>query len=147
VFVAMVIAVVVLLPPLVERTGLGLGTRRLLNVLVWPVLAAAFASTLAVLYRFGPDRRPARWRWVSVGAGFSVAGFTAVTLGFRIYMSRFGSYNETYGSLSAVVVIVLLGAEINAEIEHQTSVDTTVGRERPMGSRGAVKADSRGELR
>jgi membrane protein len=157
VFVAMVIAVVVLLPPLVERTGLGLGTRRLLNVLVWPVLAAAFASALAVLYRFGPDRRPAQWRWVSVGAGFSVAGFTAVTLGFRIYVSQFGSYNETYGSLSAVVVIllwlwltaviVLLGAEINAEIEHQTSVDTTVGRERPMGSRGAVKADSLGELR
>lgn len=154
-FVAAAVFSVVALPQVIERTGLGIGTRRLLNILIWPGLGIGFMLALAVVYRVAPDRRPARWRWVSVGSIFALVAWIAVTLGFRLYVSNFGSYNETYGSLAGVVialfwlwltaVIVLLGAEINAESEHQTAQDTTVGRERPMGHRGAVKADSVGD--
>ena len=157
VFVALAVFSVVGLPVLIDRTGLGIGTRRLLNILIWPGLAMSFGVALAVIYRIAPDRRPARWRWVSTGSVFAIVAWVVVTLGFRVYVSNFGSYNETYGSLAAVVVIllwlwltaviVLLGAEINAEIEHQTEVDTTVGGEQPIGRRGAVKADTLGKLR
>ena len=156
VFVALAVFSVVGLPLLIDRTGLGIGTRRLLNVLIWPGLAISFGVALAILYRIAPDRRAARWRWVSVGSVFAIVAWTVVTLGFRVYVANFGSYNETYGSLAAVIVIllwlwltaviVLLGAEINAEVEHQTAEDTTVGDEQPMGRRGAVKADTLGEL-
>lgn len=156
-FVAAAVFSVVAFPAVIERTGLAIGTRRLLNVLIWPGLAIGFMLALAVVYRVGPDRRAARWRWVSIGSVFALVAWIAVTLGFRLYVSQFGSYNETYGSLAGVIVslfwlwltaaIVLLGAEINAELEHQTAEDTTVGGEQPMGRRGAVKADSLGELR
>lgn len=157
VFVAFAVFVVVGFPELISRTGLGVGTRRLLNILIWPGLAVSFGGALALLYRIAPDRSAAHWKWVSVGSIFAVLAWVAVTLGFRFYVSSFGSYNETYGSLAAVVVIllwlwltaviVLLGAEINAEIEHQTEVDTTVGGDQPIGRRGAVKADTLGKLR
>lgn len=157
VFVAFAVFVVVGFPELISRTGFGVGTRRLLNILIWPGLAVAFGAALALLYRLAPDRSAAHWKWVSVGSVFSVVAWVAVTFGFRLYVSSFGSYNETYGSLAAVVVIllwlwltaviVLVGAEINAEIEHQTEVDTTTGGEQPIGSRGAVKADTLGKLR
>lgn len=156
-FVAFAVFVVVGFPELISRTGFGVGTRRLLNILIWPGLAVSFGAALALLYRIAPDRSAAHWKWVSVGSIFAVVAWVAVTLGFRFYVSSFGSYNETYGSLAAVVVIllwlwltaviVLLGAEINAEIEHQTEHDTTVGGEQQMGLRGAVKADTLGRLR
>jgi len=154
-FAATAIFAVIGLPILIERTGLGIGTRRLLNILIWPGLAIMFGIALAVLYRLSPDRRDAHWKWVTVGSMFAIAAWVVVTLGFRLYVSTFGSYNETYGSLSAVVVmllwlwltsiIILLGAEINAETEHQTARDTTVGGDQPMGQRGAVKADTLGK--
>ena len=157
VFVALSVFVVVGFPALIDETGLGIGTRRLLNILIWPFLALAFGAALALLYRIAPDRSAAHWKWVSVGSVFAIVAWVLVTLGFRVYVSRFSSYNETYGSLSAVVVIllwlwltaviVLLGAEINAEIEHQTEFDTTVGGEQPIGQRGAVKADTLGTAR
>jgi membrane protein len=157
VFVAFAVFVVVGFPELISRTGLGVGTRRLLNILIWPGLALSFGCALALMYRVAPDRSAANWKWVSVGSISSVLAWVAVTFGFRLYVSSFGSYNETYGSLTAVVVIllwlwltaviVLLGAEINAEIEHQTEIDTTVGDDQPIGQRGAVKADTLGKLR
>jgi membrane protein len=156
-FVAFAVFVVVGFPALIEETGLGIGTRRLLNILIWPGLAIAFGVALSVLYRHAPDRSDAHWTWVSVGSIFAIVAWVLVTLGFRLYVSQFGSYNETYGSLGAVVVImmwmwltaviVLLGAEINAEVEHQTAMDTTVGGEQPIGERGAVKADTLGAIR
>lgn len=107
---------------------------------------------MAALYRFAPDRSDARWRWVTLGSVFAIAGWIAVSIGFRFYVTRFGSYNETYGSLGAIVVtllwlylsavIVIVGAEINAEIEHQTMRDSTIGPEQPLGQRGAIKADT-----
>jgi membrane protein len=155
-FVASAVFAVVALPAIIERTGFGIGTRRLLNILIWPGLAVGFMLALAVIYRVAPDRRPARWSWVSVGSVFALVAWIAVTLGFRVYVSNFNSYNETYGSLAGVIialfwlwltaVIVLLGAEINAELEHQTAEDTTIGGDQPMGQRGAVKADSVAEV-
>lgn len=155
-FVASAVFSVVALPAIIDRTGFDFGMRRILNILIWPGLAIGFGLSLAVLYRFAPDRRPPRWRWVSVGSVFGVVAWVIVTLGFRLYVSNFASYNETYGSIAAVIVlmlwlwltavIVLLGAEINAEIEHQTAQDTTVGASAPLGERHAAKADSLGEL-
>ncbi|PWC37480.1 YihY/virulence factor BrkB family protein [Azospirillum sp. TSO35-2] len=124
----------------------------------WPILAVAIVVALAVLYRYAPDRREPQWRWVSWGSATATVVWLLGSAGFSVYVSHFGSYNETYGSVGAVVIlllwfnltsyVVLLGAELNAEIEHQTARDTTDrdGRpERPMGRRDAYVADTLGE--
>jgi membrane protein len=125
------------------------------EVLSWVVAAAIMAAGLAVLYRFGPDRDGARWQWVSPGAAFAVVAWVVVSIGFRFYVSRFGSYQETYGSLAAIIVVltwlflsaavVIIGAEINAELERQTARDTTKGTPEPRGRRDAYAADTVGE--
>jgi membrane protein len=107
---------------------------------------------LAVVYRLGPDRDAPRIRWVSTGAAVATIIWLAASIGFSIYVATFGNYAKTYGSLAAVVILmlwlwltayaVLLGAEINAEAEQQTARDTTKGEPRPLGERNAVKADS-----
>jgi membrane protein len=109
---------------------------------------------LAVLYRFGPSRREARWEWLSVGALFASVLWIAGSTALSWYLSNFGNYSATYGSLGAAIglmmwmwmsaTIVLFGAELNSEIEHQTAVDSTIGRPKPMGARGAVMADTLG---
>lgn len=117
------------------------------------LLAAALASlTIAAIYRYGPDRDEPKWRWLTPGSLIATLLWLAATLGFGFYVSNFGSYNATYGSLGAVVVllmwlylsayVLLLGAELNAELEHQTARDTTEGPERPMGARRAAMADT-----
>lgn len=118
----------------------------------WVGLALVSAVVLAVVYRYAPERRDARTAWVSVGAVVATAIWVLASLGFSTYVQWFGSYAETYGALAGVIVLllwlwltsmaVLLGAELNAEAEHQTDVDTTVGPDRPRGERGAVKADT-----
>ena len=112
------------------------------------MLAAAVAATL---YRFGPSRRRARWRWLTPGSVLFALAFVLLTLGFGFYVGKFGNYNATYGSLAAVVIlltylylssyILIFGAELNSELEHQTARDTTRGPERPLGRRGAWVAD------
>ena len=106
---------------------------------------------LAVLYRYAADRDHPKWRWVSVGSVSALCGWLLVSVAFRLYVSKFASYNETYGALGSVVVLltwlylsamaVILGAEINTEIERQTLVDSTVGEPEPIGQRGADAAD------
>lgn len=120
----------------------------------WPALLVATSIGIATLYRFGPSREPAKWRWLTWGAAFASVVWLAASVGFSYYLENFADYNATYGTLGAVigfmiwtwisVAIVLLGAELNAELEHQTSVDTTVGPARPLGSRGARMADTVG---
>ena len=117
-------------------------------------LAVLFLGGLAVLYRYGPDREDAEIAWLTPGALLALVLWLVVSVGFSIYVANFGSYNETFGSLAGVIVlltwmwlsvfIVLLGAEVNAEMEAQTTHDTTTGRDRPMGTRGAEKADNLG---
>lgn len=128
----------------------------LIRIAFW--LAAAFAAStvIATIYRYAPNRRKARWRWLTAGSAFATIGWLAMTLGFGFYVANFANYNATYGALSAVVVmlmwlflsayILILGAELNSEIEHQTALDTTVGRPRPMGERRAYVADTLGEV-
>jgi membrane protein len=121
----------------------------------WPLLAVAVMVVLAVLYRYGPSRDKPQWTWVSWGAVVATVLWLITSILFSVYVANFGSYNETYGSLGVVVVflmwlylsayIVLIGAELNAEMEHQTTRDTTRGAEQPMGRRGAQKADTVGE--
>lgn len=125
-----------------------------LPLLRWPALFVLMIGGLAILYRFGPSRRHAKWRWLSVGSVFAALAWIAVSLAFSWYLSRFADYNATYGSLGAVIglmmwmwistLVVLVGAELNSEIEHQTARDTTVGTEKPLGARGAVMADTVG---
>jgi len=130
--------------------------RTFLQFARWPVLAVVVVLALSVLYRWAPDRDAARWRWVSPGALLATAVWLVASIGFSIYTANFGSYNETYGALAAVMIlllwlwisafIVLIGAELNAEMEHQTERDTTTGRPKPRGERGAYVADHVGEV-
>ncbi|WBQ08293.1 YihY/virulence factor BrkB family protein [Kribbella sp. CA-293567] len=123
-----------------------LGAARLLVAILLITVA------LAVVYRLGPDRDAPRMRWVSTGAMVATVIWLVASIGFSIYVETFGNYAKTYGSLAAVVILmlwlwltayaVLLGAEINAEAEQQTAKDTTKGEPRPLGERNAVKADS-----
>jgi membrane protein len=128
----------------------------LATVGVYVVAGVAVMAGLAVLYRLGPDRHDAHWQWVTPGAVVAVLLWLAATIGFQVYVSNLGSYQETYGALGAVVVlllwlwlsalVVLLGAHVNAEMEHQTTRDTTVDGEQPIGERGAYVADTVGPI-
>ena len=148
------IAAIVVLPLILSPIGLGTLTEALTRIARWPVLLVVLLSCLAVLYRYGPDRRAARWQWVTVGSVFAAVTWIVASFLFSWYLASFANYNATYGSLGAVVglmiwlwistILVLLGAELNAEIEHQTARDSTVGKDKPMGARGAVMADTVG---
>ena len=117
----------------------------------WPFLALFVLLLLSLLYRYGPCRRAAKWHWVSVGSVFATVAWLIASAGFSLYVSHFANYDRIYGSLGAVVIllfwlymsfyIILLGAEINAELELQTAQDTTSGKPRPPGKRGAFVAD------
>ncbi|HEX6103001.1 MAG TPA: YihY/virulence factor BrkB family protein [Alphaproteobacteria bacterium] len=143
------------LPALLGAVGLGSTFEALLSFGRWPVLAVLMVLGLAVIYRYAPSRENARWRWITPGSVVATVLWLVGSLAFSIYVRNFGSYNETYGSIGGVIIllmwlwlsafIVLLGAELNAEMEHQTKRDTTTGGEQPMGRRGARMADSVGE--
>ena len=136
---------------------LGLSTFFSLVALRWPMLLMLATLALAAIYRYGPSRREARWQWLSVGSVVAAIVWLISSLLFSWYIANFGAYNATYGSLGAAVgmmmwmwisaIVVLLGAELNAEIEHQTARDSTVGSEKPLGRRGAVMADTVGAAR
>ena len=121
------------------------------KIAVYLLLLLAGAAAAASLYRYGPSRRHARWVWLTPGSLFAALMWLALTIGFGIYVAQFGNYNATYGSLGAVVVtltwlylssyILLFGAELNAELEHQTALDTTSTAAVPLGERGAWAAD------
>ncbi|MCU1369528.1 MAG: ribonuclease [Ilumatobacteraceae bacterium] len=136
---------------LADWLGLGRTGEIVISVLRWPLLAALITAGLAVLYRYGPDRDAARWRWVTWGSGAATLIAVAASAGLAVYSSVSGSMDKTYGSFAGIIVLmiwlmatvfaILLGAEINAEMEHQTARDTTVGPKRRLGQRGATVAD------
>ena len=127
----------------------------LLRVLRWPVLLVMVALGLAIMYRFGPSRSEPKWRWVTWGSTLATAVWLAASVAFTIYLESFADYNATYGSLGALigflfwvwisVLIIIVGAALNAEMEHQTARDTTDPPQQEMGKRGAVVADTLGE--
>jgi membrane protein len=130
---------------------LGASTQFLFKALTWIAALAIGSAGFALIMRFGPDRRPAKWRWLAPGSLLATVLWIAVSFGFSLYVAYISNYSATYGSLSAIVVFlmwlylsaygVLLGALFNAEIERQTFTDTTAGPNRPPGERGAVLAD------
>ena len=154
-FVILAIVAVVVLPVSLRLIGLEAMTGRLFSILRWPFLLVAVSVSLAFIYRYGPSRRDAKWRWVSWGSILAGLLWIGVSMLFSWYVATFDSYNRVYGSLGAGIgfmvwlwisaVIVLLGAQLNAESEHQTSRDTTEGGSKPMGSRGAMMADHVGK--
>jgi membrane protein len=144
---------ITVVPQLLSFFGLP-GIGEVVNIARWPILLAVASFMIAVIYRFGPSRDQPQWRWISPGSIFAAVVWIAASLLFSWYTSHFGSYNKTYGSLGAAVgfmtwmwistIVILVGAKINAELEHQTAVDTTVGRPAPRGERGAQMADTIG---
>ena len=122
-----------------------------LGVVTWLVAGTLASIAIAAAYRYGPDRDDAKWRWISLGSALATLLWLIATLAFGAYAATIGQYNATYGSLGAVVVLlmwlyvsayaVLLGASINAEVERQLARDTTVGAPKPIGQRGATVAD------
>ncbi|MGV3591537.1 MAG: YihY/virulence factor BrkB family protein [Gammaproteobacteria bacterium] len=135
----------------IERLGLAGWLEFAIALIRWPVLALIFIAALAMAYRFAPSRNDPKFRWVSVGSVVSTVLWLVLSAGFAYYVGNFGSYDEVYGSVAAVVITllwlyltvitILLGAEINGEMEAQTNKDTTVGPAKPIGSRGAYYAD------
>jgi membrane protein len=155
VILMIIIAAVVVVPLVLAFVGFAAERQAgLLPLLRWPVLFVLVMLGLSVLYRYGPSRRQAKWRWVTVGSVFAALTWIAVSVAFSWYLSKFADYNATYGSLGAVIglmmwmwistSVVLVGAELNSEIEHQTARDSTTGPAKPIGVRGAVMADTVG---
>jgi membrane protein len=155
--VLVMLALVVALPSILQSFDVGDVGNIAIGVARWVLLAALLLFGLGVIFRYGPQRRRPRWRWVTPGTIVAVVVGLAASIGFSIYVSVMGSYNKTYGSLGAIIVLllwlyfmayaVLFGAAMNAELERQTERDTTAGEERPQGERGAHAADTVGPTR
>lgn len=153
VFMILVTGVLVAAPIVLRMVGLG-EFEPIWVPLRWAILLAAAAAAFTMLYRYGPCRSLARWRWVAPGGAFASVLWLGGSLGFSWFLNNVANYDATYGSLGAVigfmmwiwfsVMVVLLGAELNAEIEHQTALDSTTGPEQPLGQRGATMADTVG---
>jgi membrane protein len=154
VMLLLAVGVVIVFPLALAFFGLGTMTETIVAFARWPAVFLVIVLALGVLYRFGPSRRGARWQWLSLGSVFGAFAWLVASLLFSWYLSNFGNYDATYGSLGAVIGLmmwmwlsmtaVLLGAELNAEIEHQTARDSTVGPDKPLGARGATMADTVG---
>lgn len=134
---------------------LGPGAELAFTAVYWLFLFIGVVVGIALLYRFGPSRSPARWRWITWGSGVAAIAWVLMSGAFSVYVANFGNYDEKYGALGAAIgfmtwvwlssMVFLLGAELNSEIEHQTALDTTTGAPEPLGARGAVMADTIGE--
>jgi membrane protein len=144
---------IVVLPLALQYLGLD-REKWIAEAIKWPVLLVVVALAISVLYRYAPSRREAKWRWITWGSAVATIGWIVISILFSWYAANFGSYNKTYGSLGAVIgfmtwmwlsaTVILLGAELDAEMERQTECDTTVGQPKPVGRRGATVADSKG---
>jgi membrane protein len=153
-FVLLALATITVLPAALSYLGLSRVTELVIKIGRWPVLILVVIFAIALIYRFGPSRDKPQWRWITPGSIFAAAGWLGASLLFSWYAENFGSYNETYGSLGAAIgfmtwlwlstIVILVGAKLNAETEHQTVRDSTEGRPRPLGQRGAQMADTVG---
>jgi membrane protein len=154
VFVMLTLAAVVAVPIVLSHFPLPALSRVILNIARWPVLLVLVAFVLSVFYRYGPSRAEPRWRWITWGGAFAAILWLAASILFSWYVAKFGSYNKTYGSLGAIIgfmtwvwlsiIVVLVGAQLNAELEHQTTRQSTAGPSRPLGARRAKMADTIG---
>ena len=146
---------VIAIPLILGIFGFGTGLEWLVQIGSYVVLVAILFAGIAALYRFGPSRQQAKWRWVTPGAALSVAVVIIVSLLFSWYAANFANYDKTYGSLGALiglltwiwisVMVVIVGAELDSELEHQTAKDSTIGAPAPLGEREAMMADTVGK--
>jgi membrane protein len=154
VFVLLALGAVIVLPPALKYVGLSELTDLLLRAGRWPALFVILTFVLAVIYRYGPSRAQARWRWITWGSALAAFAWLVLSILFSWYAENFGNFNRTYGSLGAVIgfmtwiwlsaIVILIGAELDAEMEHQTARDSTTGRPKPLGARHATMADTIG---
>ncbi|NHC47661.1 YihY/virulence factor BrkB family protein [Motilibacter aurantiacus] len=152
VFVLVAVALIAVVPGVLESVGLGAVATVGVQAIRWVGLVLAVMVALAIVYRYAPDRDNPKFAWASLGAVVAGILWIVGSVGFSFYASNFGSYSKTYGALAGVIIllmwlfltsfIVLFGAEINAETERQTAKDTTQGPEKPMGERRATAADT-----
>lgn len=127
-------------------------SQKILNFVTWPLLVLTFYLSLANLYKYAPHRTSAKWSWVTPGALMATLLWLTGSFLFNFYITKYAGYNETYGSMGGVIILlmwfylttytILLGAEINAAAELQTLKDTTIGDEKPLGERGAYVANN-----
>jgi membrane protein len=153
--VIVAIALIAAVPILLGAIKLDGAAEMAVDIARWPLLAGLVFMGLGLVYRFAPSREDPKWRWIAPGTILATVLWLIVSLLFSVYVANFSSYNETYGSLGAVAImlvwfflsayVVLLGAEVNGETEHQTRRDSTTGAPQPMGRRGAYHADTLGE--
>ena len=144
-------ALIAVFPAITGMLGLPEGITTLINYLRWPLLAIIVMAFLAWIYKVAPNRDSPKIRWVTAGTVVATLLWLLGSMLFSLYVDNFGKFDNTYGSFAAIVVlmlwffltafIILLGGEINSEIEHQTATDTTVGPDEPMGQRDAFHAD------
>jgi membrane protein len=154
-FMLLAMGAMVALPIVLDHVGLGRITEVVIKLARWPVMFLVVGFGIALLYRYGPSRDTAKWRWITWGSALAALVWIVASILFSWYATNFGSYNKTYGSLGAAIgfmtwiwistIVILLGAELDAEMEHQTARDTTEGPPRPLGARGAKMADTVGE--
>jgi membrane protein len=150
----LVLGLGIVLPLAMKVLGTSPWVQTLAGVLRWLVLWAVAALSFAVLYRYAPSRERARWRWVTWGSAIAATLWIVMSAAFAWYVGTFATYGKTYGALGGVIALlmwfylssltVVIGAEINSEMERQTARDTTEGPEVPMGERGAYAADTLG---
>ncbi|MGJ4891383.1 YihY/virulence factor BrkB family protein [Bradyrhizobium sp. HKCCYLRH3099] len=153
-FALLAIGAVVVLPVLLNTLGLSDVGDLVLRIGRWPAIFVCVSLGLALIYRYGPNREEPKWRWISWGSALAAALWLAGSALFSWYAANFGSFNATYGSLGAAIgfmtwiwisaIVILIGGELDAELEHQTTRDTTTGPEKPLGARGATMADTVG---
>lgn len=149
------ISAIVVAPLVLDGIGLGFLARTLIEWLRWPLLLAILLVGFALLYRYGPSRADAQWRWLSIGSVAATLTWLAASALFSYYLKHYANYDATYGSLGTAIglmmwlwmsiIVTLAGAELNAEIEHQTARDTTEDGPKPLGARGAAMADAVGQ--
>lgn len=145
---------VVVVPVFLKYVGLSNAGDLLLRIGRWPLMYLVITFALAIVYRYGASRATPRWRWITWGSAIAALLWLGGSALFSWYAANFGKFNETYGSLGAIIgfmtwlwisaIVILLGAEIDAEMEHQTAHDTTEGVPKPIGARGASVADNVG---
>ena len=153
-FVILALVSITVVPLILEYFGLSSLAGTLIKIARWPLLLVVASFCIAVIYRYGPSRDKPKWRWISPGSVLAAVMWLAASLLFSWYAENFGSYNKTYGSLGAAIgfmtwlwlstIVILVGAKLNAEMEHQTAKDTTEGHPQPLGHRGARMADTVG---
>jgi membrane protein len=144
------LAAVVVLPVALNYIALGGATDPIIRTGRWPILFLLVAVALAFVYRYGPSRSRPKWRWITWGSAFAALAWIVASILFSWYAANFGNYNQTHGSLGAVLgliiwlwlstIIILVGAELDAEMDHQTARDTTTGPSKALGARGTVGA-------